>query len=194
MNDRDKNILEAATRVFSRYGVKRASMSDVAEEAGISRQTLYKAFRSKDDILRTHIHVYTDAAIADIEAGLEKTEALAARIDLVLERMIVPGFDMVRASPNAADIVEGVNATTKEELETTAERFQAVIEAVLSPYADALTEAGAPHAVPTPRPGRLAGMSDGVGLALPVQRAQVEGGTRPQRQRFGAKPAKRLRL
>lgn len=147
MKDRDKNILEAAERVFSCYGVKRASMSDVAEEAGISRQTLYKAFRSKDDILRTHITVYTDYALTDIETGLAKTEGLGARIDLVLERMVVPGFDMVRASPNAQDIIEGVNAATKEELAKTAKRFQAVIIEVLSPYSVALTEAGTPPEV-----------------------------------------------
>jgi AcrR family transcriptional regulator len=142
MNEREKNILSAAERVFSRYGVKRASMSDVAEEAGISRQTLYKAFRSKDDILRTHIHAYTDNAIAEIDVGLAKTEGLGARIDLILEKMVVAGFDMVRASPNAQDIIEGVNAATKEELEITAGRFQAVIKEVLQPYEAALTAAG----------------------------------------------------
>lgn len=144
MNERDEKILDAATRVFTRYGVKRASMSDVAEEAGISRQTLYKAFRSKDDILRTHIHVYTDNAIAEIEAGLEKTEGLGPRIDLILEKMVVVGFDMVRASPNAQDIIEGVNEATKEELEITAGRFQAVIETVLSPYSVELNRAETP--------------------------------------------------
>lgn len=144
MNEREKNILAAAERVFSRYGVKRASMSDVAEEAGISRQTLYKAFRSKDDILRTHIHAYTDNAIAEIEAGLANTEGLGPRIDLILQKMVVVGFDMVRASPNAQDIIEGVNEATKEELEITAERFQAVIVEVLLPYTAALTGAGTP--------------------------------------------------
>lgn len=147
MNEREKNILAAAERVFSRFGVKRASMSDVAEEAGISRQTLYKAFRSKDDILRTHIHAYTDNAIAEIEAGLAKTERLGPRIDLILEKMVVAGFDMVRASPNAQDVIDGVNEAAKAELEITARRFQAVIVEVLAPYADALNASGTPPEV-----------------------------------------------
>lgn len=147
MNEREKNILAAAERVFSRFGVKRASMSDVAEEAGISRQTLYKAFRSKDDILRTHIHAYTDNAIAEIEAGLAKTEGLGPRIDLILEKMVVAGFDMVRASPNAQDVIDGVNEAAKAELEITARRFQAVIVEILAPYADALNASGIPPEV-----------------------------------------------
>lgn len=147
MNEREKNILNAAERVFSRYGVKRASMSDVAEEAGISRNTLYKAFRSKDDILRTHIHAYTDNAIAEIAAGLTNTEGLGPRIDLILEKMVVAGFDMVRASPNAQDVIDGVNEAAKAELEITARRFQAVIVEVLAPYADALNASGTPPEV-----------------------------------------------
>lgn len=142
MNDREKNILSAAERVFTRFGYKRASMSDVAEEAGISRQTLYKAFSSKEDILKTHIVVYTDMALVEIESGLAQTEGLAARLNLVLDKMVVVGFDMVRATPNAQDIIDGVNTATKEELEVSAGRFQAVIKDVLAPYDTALKETG----------------------------------------------------
>ena len=142
MNEREKNILEAALRVFNRHGVKRTSMGDIADEAGISRQTLYKAFRSKDDVLRTHIRVYTDQAIREIEAGLEQTEGLGPQLDLILNRMTVVGFDMVRASPNARDIEEGINENSKQELEITAGRFQTVIAGVLSPYAAALESTG----------------------------------------------------
>lgn len=138
MSERELNILQAAERVFLRYGVKRASMSDVAQEAGISRQTLYKAFRSKDDILRFHIRVYSDQAIKDIKAALKSTTDLGDQIDLILQRMIVPGFELVRSSPNAQDIIEGINDTTKEELALSAERFQAVLVTVLEPFKDAL--------------------------------------------------------
>ena len=142
MNEREKNILSAAERVFVRFGYKRASMSDVAEEAGISRQTLYKAFRSKEDILKTHIVVYTDVALAEIEKGLNQIEGLSERLSFVLDKMVVVGFDMVRATPNAQDIIDGVNSATKEELEVTAIRFQAVIKDVLDPYETALRDAG----------------------------------------------------
>lgn len=51
MNQTEQALLDAAMRVFSRYGVKRSSMSDLCEEAGVSRQTFYNNFRNKDDIL-----------------------------------------------------------------------------------------------------------------------------------------------
>ena len=46
--------------MFSRYGVKRTSMVDLAQEAGVSRQTLYNVFRNKDDVLRALIRAYTE--------------------------------------------------------------------------------------------------------------------------------------
>lgn len=52
MTDRERTILDAAMRVFMRHGVRRASMTDIGKEAGVSRQTLYNAFRGKEDVLR----------------------------------------------------------------------------------------------------------------------------------------------
>ncbi|MEL6890146.1 MAG: helix-turn-helix domain-containing protein [Actinomycetota bacterium] len=43
-NEEHGTIIDAAIRCFERYGPQRTSMSDIAEEAGISRRTLYRAF------------------------------------------------------------------------------------------------------------------------------------------------------
>jgi TetR/AcrR family transcriptional regulator, repressor for uid operon len=48
MRDR---ILRATFKVLSRHGYRKLNLSDVAAQAGISRPTLYKFFKSKDDLL-----------------------------------------------------------------------------------------------------------------------------------------------
>jgi TetR/AcrR family transcriptional regulator, repressor for uid operon len=48
MRDR---ILRATFKVLSRHGYGKLNLSDVAAQAGISRPTLYKFFKSKDDLL-----------------------------------------------------------------------------------------------------------------------------------------------
>ncbi len=142
MSDPKKRILEAALRAFSRYGVKRTSMGDIAQEAGIARQTLYKTFRSKDDILCAYIRAYTEDVVARIEADLAETQGLGAQLDVVFDRMTVAGFDLVRATPNAQDIEDGFDEGSRAELEIAAQRFQAVIANVLMPHRAALKEAG----------------------------------------------------
>jgi AcrR family transcriptional regulator len=42
-----RRLLEAARRVFSRYGYLAPSVDDIAQEAGVSRQTFYRHFDGK---------------------------------------------------------------------------------------------------------------------------------------------------
>ncbi len=49
--ERKDQILDAATHVFSEHGFHEAHVDDIAEEAGLSKGTLYWYFKSKDDII-----------------------------------------------------------------------------------------------------------------------------------------------
>lgn len=142
MTDRESIILDASLRLFMRYGVKRTSMGDVAEEAGVSRQTLYNSFKNKGDILRAQIERYTENAIAEINARTETLDGLGAKLDLVFEQMVVVGFDMMVATPNVEDLVEGIDASSREELDKAAQRFREVIEQILMPYELTLNRTG----------------------------------------------------
>ncbi len=142
MTEREPHILNAALAVFSRYGVRRSSMADIAEEAAISRPTLYKIFRSKDDILSALIRTYADNVIAQIKADLAGTEGLGAQLDVIFAKMTIAGFDLVQSTPNAKDIQDGFEDGSRAELENVAQRYQTVITNVLMPYETALNEAG----------------------------------------------------
>jgi AcrR family transcriptional regulator len=68
-------IVNGAIRALSRHGVRRLSMSDICEESGVSRGTLYRYFKSKEDVL--------DAVNLRIEATMRAAydDAVAARPD-----------------------------------------------------------------------------------------------------------------
>jgi AcrR family transcriptional regulator len=51
LNERRRHILAAASRVFSKRGVQAATMTEVANEAGISPGLIYRYFPSKDDLV-----------------------------------------------------------------------------------------------------------------------------------------------
>ena len=44
-------IAQAAIRCFKRYGVHRTSMADVAQEVGLARQTVYRFFATRSELL-----------------------------------------------------------------------------------------------------------------------------------------------
>ena len=110
-------ILDAALRVFMRYGVGRTRMGDIAKEAGVSRQTLYKNFQSKDDVLAGTIRHFSDIALADIQKDWATTKTLAQMLDVYFEHAIISSFAMISASPDARDMIGGYNESGKHEIE-----------------------------------------------------------------------------
>ena len=63
-------ILRAATTVFGRLGYGATSVEAILEEASVSRRTFYKAFRSKEDVLR----VLFDNSVAMLLGAVREAE------------------------------------------------------------------------------------------------------------------------
>jgi AcrR family transcriptional regulator len=88
MTSRER-ILDAAMEVFAQSGYRRASMDQVAEAAGLTRQAVYHYFKSKAELFRASVEALHEEALqAEIEAGRAaeaagKTlaETLAAQVD-----------------------------------------------------------------------------------------------------------------
>jgi len=134
MNEREEKIIDAAVRVFSRYGVKRTTMNDIAQEAGVVRQTLYNAYANKEEILRAVIQLFNERALAAIEAGSAEAATLDEKLDILFEHMVVRPFELLNATPHADEIVEGVNDAGKEEMSSAYQRYRQMIESLLTPY------------------------------------------------------------
>jgi AcrR family transcriptional regulator len=147
MDSREIKIAEAAIRIILRYGMARTTMHDVAQEAGVSRQTLYAIFANKDDLLRATIRFLANRTVADIEADFVKSSDLAYRLDAVINHIAVRSFELLRASPDANDIVSGFNTACKQELEDGSARYRILIEQMLLPFSLNIESAG--MSVPT---------------------------------------------
>jgi AcrR family transcriptional regulator len=77
-------VLDAATRLLATHGLRRWTMEDVAEEAGLGRATVYRRFATRDDLVHAALGREVRsffAAVADAVAGLD-----------TLEDQVVEGF------------------------------------------------------------------------------------------------------
>jgi AcrR family transcriptional regulator len=83
--DRRTAILDAAGKIFLRYGYKKTSMDDLARAAGLSRQALYLHFRSKEDLFRA-------AILKIIENDRQAYRAAVAREELDLSDRLLGAF------------------------------------------------------------------------------------------------------
>lgn len=88
-------ILDAALTVMSRYGLARLALEDVAREAGVSRQTVYRYVGSRDGLL-------SDTIVREEQAFFDRMrEAAAPHSELrpALEASIVAALTMAREHP-----------------------------------------------------------------------------------------------
>lgn len=77
---RTTQILDAAMAVFAREGFAKARMDDIAEEAGLSKGTLYLYFDSKDALIAALLQQFFAAELQDSQTLLEADTPAADRL------------------------------------------------------------------------------------------------------------------
>lgn len=93
-NNPDEALLDAAAELLTRYGLRRWSMDDVAEVAGVGRATLYRRFPSRDDLVHATIAREANRFFSEVAAAVAGTEGV---VEKVVEGFLV-GMRIARAS------------------------------------------------------------------------------------------------
>lgn len=62
-----ERIIESASMLFFRNGIKSMTMSDIANKMGVSKRTLYEVFRDKEELLEECLSYYHAKADRKIE-------------------------------------------------------------------------------------------------------------------------------
>jgi AcrR family transcriptional regulator len=88
-----ERIIENASVLFFQNGIKSMTMSDIANDLGISKRTLYEVFRDKEELLDKCIEAHMLKADLEIEALVTNSEDT---ID-VLMRIYVKHLNKMRS-------------------------------------------------------------------------------------------------
>jgi AcrR family transcriptional regulator len=75
--EKRRQLLDAAVRVFARKGFHASRVGDIAEEAGVAHGLLYHYFKSKDQVLEAVFHDNWSILLARI-ASVEESDEPAA--------------------------------------------------------------------------------------------------------------------
>jgi len=90
--DLRERIIENASALFFQRGVKSMTMSDIANELGISKRTLYEVFNDKEDLLENCISAHIAKADKAAQELAENSEDI---IDTIM-RIYARSLDEVR--------------------------------------------------------------------------------------------------
>ncbi|MGC5023001.1 TetR/AcrR family transcriptional regulator [Micromonospora sp. DT47] len=139
-NERLDAILAAAYECFTRHGVRRTTMDDIAATAGMSRPAVYQYVRNKDDAYRRLAErlfagslAQARATAADPAASIEQRlhAVLGAKLDLTLK--------LHRESRHAAELLDTSTKLTGDLVEAYTRELTDVV-------AGALADAAGPRA------------------------------------------------
>jgi len=84
-DERKSQIIEAAMNVFSRLGINKARMDDIADESGLSKGALYWYFKSKDEIIAAILGSIVDRELDALKIFIEQEGSAAARLNHIIE-------------------------------------------------------------------------------------------------------------
>ena len=92
----DEAILEAAVDVFAEVGLEALTMEGVAARAGVSKNTVYRRYRNKLDLVVSAVRCYTNVGAPPPDTGTTRGDVHALVDDLVA---IVTATPMGRMLP-----------------------------------------------------------------------------------------------
>lgn len=159
MTDREQQIAAAAARVFARYGIKRATMNDIADEAGVVRQTLYNVFANKDEVIHGTLLLYLQKQREQTEAGWKEAASLAERLDILFRLNVTDPWDVIQAMPDARDLETGNHVAAKSAIACAGADMRRSLADMFSSCADGLARNG--HS-----PGRMASFVQATMISL----------------------------
>jgi AcrR family transcriptional regulator len=99
-----KRIIAAAMRCLDRYGVAKTSLSDVAAELGVTRQTVYRHFPTAEDLFFAVAEAGADAfvnrMVARVRHETDPAEMLVECLAHTLERISKERYLSLLVMPN----------------------------------------------------------------------------------------------
>ncbi|KZL20771.1 DNA-binding transcriptional repressor AcrR [Pseudovibrio axinellae] len=96
-----------ALGVFAQYGFRKTSVDDVANAVGLSRQSLYKKFGTKEELFQTIVEDYSiEVGIQALETLEKKKDAPKLRIVCALETLIGQHLDLMHNSAHGAQLLK----------------------------------------------------------------------------------------
>ncbi len=91
VEERKKDIMEAALHCFLNFGYSKTSMDDVAKKAGISRPLIYLKFKNKEDLLLGLFDYIMDGRLEEAEKLIDA--------DLTTKEKLTRMFEIVKIEP-----------------------------------------------------------------------------------------------
>lgn len=137
-NERMDVILAAAYECFTRHGIRRTTMDDIATAAGISRPAVYQHVRNKDDAYRRLAErLFAESAATARRAAEARDGTLEERLHGALAAKLELTLRLYRDSRHAAELLDASTRLTGDLVEAYTREITDVLAMALADAAGA---------------------------------------------------------
>lgn len=123
----DDRIIHATLTLISEHGLGAVTMSQVADIAGVARQTLYNHYSDVDSIVAAAIGRHNRESIDLLEAALQVAESPAGRIEQMVRHFVMVGAH----AGDTHDFASGLSPEVQATLDTYRETIELHIRDIL---------------------------------------------------------------
>lgn len=105
-DERAESILRASVPVFASLGYRGASMSKIADAAGVSRPALYQYFRDRSDLFAAAFRLLLEEATDEALRALGASRDLDEQLDGYLQRLSGDAYEALASAPCGDELLE----------------------------------------------------------------------------------------
>lgn len=134
MTQAETRYAEAALAVFKRYGARKATMEEIAIEAGVSKPTLYATFRNKDAALAATIRFTMRTAILAVKEAWQGVDDLEVKLESYFELVVLSAYDTLRSAPDPDAFYTSIGESSAAALRETNSWETALLAEALSAF------------------------------------------------------------
>lgn len=129
---RRDHLIAVALDMFTRYGVRRTSIEDIAGEAEIAKGSVYLEFRAKDDLFRAACAHLVEDVLAGATAAAARAGSLDDRLTEVLLAKFWRFYDLVHSRPHARELIAAKDAVAADVFRAADDRYADLVTDVLA--------------------------------------------------------------
>lgn len=148
-----QTVIEAALRLFGRYGYSKTTLKAIARESGFSRGPIYWHFRNKTELYEAVMEISQVPLETLVRDTLADTAPAQRRLESFVERWLI----LLVEDPQFRDSFEILLNKTEltDELAGTLDRERALTRSVIAMFAELVSELGADTRAHADQLGRL---------------------------------------
>ncbi len=143
MDSKETKFVHAAQKLFFQHGLKKVSMSDIADAAGVSRPTLYSVFANKEAVISALLSIHLEKNHAETLKRLPGQNDLRGQLECIFKIWIMDPFASAIDTPGGREMMGTISDYAPAEFEVVYTDFEKYVLEILKPHIKSKSEMSA---------------------------------------------------